>query len=356
MAIGTLRRRMLGAWAALENPVLGREFRSRMRGDRAFRVTGGYALVVALLVVVVYWVSIAAERALSPEAITRISRGVWFGGCAAQAWLIPLIVPAFTCGAITLERERDLLELLLLTRLSAGEICRGKLWSGVGLGSMLVLTSLPPLMLSVVLGGIAPLEILASLTVLLAAVLGAGALGLAVSTLVSRTTVASAITYGIVGLGLIGMPVMHVVLDTAHSFRRHGWSEDFALLGWIGACHAVALPPAVVLTGIACWLRRRRPLPRPTWLLAGGLLWNALALTLYTTGLSEWLHSSDAMILLHPVGALTELMSGQSTYRGPGVPTGPHYPYYWMVCSITYAGAALCCYLVAVKRVRQYRM
>src|SRR5262245_55237818 len=109
----SLRASVHELWSAMENPVLGREFRSRMRGARSYIITGAYTLVVMTFVMAAYWsltsryevgtVSQGAANQIAAQA----GRAIWTWGCLAQAVLLALIVPAFTCGSITLERERD---------------------------------------------------------------------------------------------------------------------------------------------------------------------------------------------------------------------------------------------------------
>src|SRR5258707_339367 len=115
------------ACRALENPVLGRELRARMRGARSHLIVGAYAAVLAVVVLIVYGNPGGAVHQGPSQFAAEVGRAIWNWGCLAQALLLPLIVPALTCGAITQERERDMLDLLLLTRQSALQICLGKL-------------------------------------------------------------------------------------------------------------------------------------------------------------------------------------------------------------------------------------
>src|SRR5688500_11789770 len=207
-------KRLSALLAAAENPVLGREFRSRMRGARSYLITGGYTLVVITFVLIAYGMLSSSADAPANAMASRVGRGIWMWGCIAQCLLVPMLVPAFTCGAITLERERDLLELLLLTRQSSLQICLGKWGSGVGLGLMLVLSSVPVLSLSLLLGGVSPGEIFACLSVLCSAVLAVGAFGLALSSLTQKTVTSTVLTYGAIGFLLIGLPVMTVMMGS----------------------------------------------------------------------------------------------------------------------------------------------
>ena len=228
---------------AAGDPVLGREFRGRMRGARSHLITGAYALLVVLVVLIAYAQTAAAQGTDANQLASKVGRAIWSWGCLLQSILLPLMVPAFTCAAITFERERDMLELLLLTRQSAAKICIGKLASGVGLGLMLLLSSVPVLSLSLLLGGVSPLEIACCLAVLVSTVLAAGAVGLFASCVTPKTVTASTMTYLLVGTGLFAPPVISAMVGSINSFGISDWG----MLLMLAAVLVATFPPAVAL-------------------------------------------------------------------------------------------------------------
>ena len=87
-------------------------------------------------------------------------------------WLI--LAPLLTAGAIAGERERGLLENLLLSPLTTRQIMHGKWLSGLALATLLLIVPLPVAAICFQLGGLAPLEFLgASLFQATTAMLGA---------------------------------------------------------------------------------------------------------------------------------------------------------------------------------------
>jgi len=331
---------------------MGREFRSRMRGGRSYVVTGAYTLVVMLFVLVTYWVltSNPVGGPVGPRA-SDVGRGIWTWGCVAQALLLPLLVPAFTCGAITLERERDLLELLLLTRQSPFQICVGKLGSGVGLGLTLVLASVPVLSLSLLLGGVAPTEIAQCLAVLVSSVLAAGALGLVASCLAPKTVTSTVFVYVVIGFGLVGMPMLLVFLGQANALNASG--SDLGIISVLTASLAATFPPAVGATVALFTLRRKwraEPPTRPWWMGVTGLCWAGLLLFLYIPGVSGILLEGGAMLLLHPVAAVLGVMVPEVSGSNALMPN------LWWICTFAYVAAAVWFFYVAVLRVRRLRV
>ncbi|MCC2670343.1 MAG: hypothetical protein K0Q72_2814, partial [Armatimonadetes bacterium] len=302
----------------------------------------------------------AAASGPSPGAVNQraaeVGRGLWMWGCIGQAILLPLVVPAFTCGAITLERERDMLELLLLTRQTPFQICSGKLMSGAGLGMVLVLASVPVLSLSLFLGGVAPYEIGACVCVLVTAVLAAAALGLAASSVAPRTQSASAACYAIVGFSLIGFPLLMTLLREVYSYSAVNFELGIALM--LAACIVISFVPGIALAAILHAARRRRttePATRAWWLLTGGLCWCGILAFLYLPGMTALLLEGSLLVALHPVMVIGELMSNRGA--GPGTPivlTDPHYR--WVLTSLLSLLLTAWSFQIAVLRVRRLRV
>lgn len=330
-----------------ENPVLGREFRARMRGARSYLITGAYTAVVILFVLVAYWgLTYASDPASLNAAAATVGRGIWLWGCVAQALLVPLMVPAFTCGGITLERERDMLELLLLTRQSPLQICLGKWGSGVGLGLMLVLASVPVLGLSLLLGGVSPAEMLACLAVLTTTVLCVGAFGLAASTLAQKTSTSTAVVYLTIGFLLMGLPLTDLSLRRVSLFTADGTELGIILRLLTGV--GVAFPPALGCATAVYGMWRARtdaPVSRTWWMTVTGLAWAALLLVFYLPGMTQLLLQGGLLVLLHPVVVIWMTLE-----------SGPlAMPNLWLIASVTYSGIGVWCLLVAVLRVKRLR-
>jgi ABC-2 type transport system permease protein len=111
----TAKRRPAGAWkervagALWENPVLVKEFRTRMRGTRAYWILFAYTLLIASILAFVYHLffsSLAGDgygsAARRAGELGRVMYGVVF---VSQAIMVALITPALTAGTITIERE-----------------------------------------------------------------------------------------------------------------------------------------------------------------------------------------------------------------------------------------------------------
>lgn len=110
--------------------------------------------------------------------------------------LVLFVVPAFTAGSISGEREKQTLEILLTTRLKPIQIVIGKLASSISTILLLVFSSLPILSIVFTVGGIGLKDLvqLLFLTAILAIFIGS--MGIFFSTLFKRTIPATVFTYG----------------------------------------------------------------------------------------------------------------------------------------------------------------
>ncbi len=335
------------AWERFENPVLGREFRSRFRGARSYVITGVYTLLVGAIFLIVYGATVGSlEDSLSQNAqAARIGRGVWLAGCITQAILLPLTAPAFTCGAITMERERSMLELLLLTRLSAWQIAVGKFTSGTGQALMLLLASAPVLALSFLLGGVAPEEMGAALLVLATTILFAGSLGLYASTLAHKTRASIVLAYLVMGYQMIVIPICQAMLESGP-----GSSDPVPTVQQLGGALGLTLPGVALL--IALWTAlpsRHREARSSPWLLAiGGLAtWGGLLILVSVVPTWKWVADQHFGVTVHPA-----LVIAISAERSGGIPVAQ---IAWAICSGVQAVLAILLFLISVVRIHRLR-
>jgi hypothetical protein len=130
-----------------------------------------------------------------------------------------------TAGAISLEREKQTLEMLAATPITSVSIVLGKLLSALIYVWLLIAASIPLTAVVFVFGGVAPDDLLHGYLVLIVTALGLGAFGLLCSSLVKRTQAASAITiFGVLALsmGSLFVIVFWQALATADQGRGTG--------------------------------------------------------------------------------------------------------------------------------------
>lgn len=178
-----------------------KELRGRMRGKRAFVlltiylvILGGFAWMIELLL----------EQALSNNfgaqtfATAQIGRGVFIALLLLETLLVMFLAPAFTAGAISLEREKQTIDMLITTPISSLAIVLGKLFSALTYVFLLIFASIPLTALVFVFGGVAPEDVVKGYVMLLVTAIGLGCIGLFCSALFRRTQAATVVTYFLV--------------------------------------------------------------------------------------------------------------------------------------------------------------
>jgi len=175
-----------------------KELRGRMRGRRAFAIItiylvllGGFALMAERLVEANASNGFGGTSAF---ASAQIGQGIFAALLMLMTLQVVFLASSSTAGSISLEREKQTLELLLATPISSPAIVVGKLLSALVYVFLLIAASIPLMAVVFVYGGVGPEDVLRGYIVLVAAALGLGSFGLLCSSLVKRTTAATAIT------------------------------------------------------------------------------------------------------------------------------------------------------------------
>lgn len=182
-----------------------KELRGRMRGRRAFVILtlylfllGGFAWMVELLMETSYQNSFGQSAAF---ASASIGQAIFAAMIMLETLQVVFLAPASTAGAISLEREKQTLGLLVTTPISSPAIVLGKLLSALTYVFLLILASIPLTAIVFVFGGVGPEDVVRSYAVLLVTALGLGAFGLCCSSLVKRTQATTAISiFGVLAI------------------------------------------------------------------------------------------------------------------------------------------------------------
>src|SRR5690349_8525276 len=179
-----------------------KELRGRVRGRRAFVVLTFYLLFLGLFA----WAwELVAERAYVQNASLQggsaafasalVGQEVFGALVLVETLLVVFLAPAFTSGAISLEREKQTLEMLAATPISSLAIVVGKLISALAYVFLLIAASVPLTAIVFVFGGVGPDDVLRAYAVLVITALGLGSLGLFISAVMQRTQGATVVTF-----------------------------------------------------------------------------------------------------------------------------------------------------------------
>ena len=203
-----------------------KELRGRMRGRRAFVILtiyllllGGFALMVERILEAQFANPFAGASA---SAGPSIGQGIFAALLMLMTLQVVFLAPSSTAGAISLEREKQTLELLVTTPISSLAIVVGKLLSALTYVFLLIAASIPLMAVVFVFGGVGPEDVVRGYIVLLVTALGLGSFGLLCSSLVKRTTASTAITiFGVLAI-TIGTVFLLVFWQAMGSFDNNG--------------------------------------------------------------------------------------------------------------------------------------
>jgi ABC-2 type transport system permease protein len=178
-----------------------KELRGRMRGRRAFLLLTFYLVVLAVFA---WMLQLIEEQQVGTAfngafyASAQIGKEVFIGLIMFQTLLVLFLAPAYTSGAISLEREKQTLDMLATTPISSLAIVLGKLASALTFVFLLILASIPLTALVFTFGGVSPDDLIRGYLILFVTGFGLGTVGLFASSLVRRTQAATVLTYFLV--------------------------------------------------------------------------------------------------------------------------------------------------------------
>jgi ABC-2 type transport system permease protein len=199
--------------AAFWNPIVAKEYRSRMRTWRSPLAMMVYVVLIAGLG---YAMFSSMARSNSGFAGSGPNYGLTLFKYLVvfQMVLITLITPALTAGAISSERERQTIDLLFVTRIRPFAIIWGKLLASMSFVVLLLLLSVPIFSLVFLFGGIELDQVLYSFLVTIVAALALGLIGIAFSTWLRRTLAATVASYMAAFLLVFGTVAFGMVFPT----------------------------------------------------------------------------------------------------------------------------------------------
>ena len=190
------------------NPVVLKELRSRMRGGRAFIILTIYLLVISAGISIVFLSFIASRNSIGgPDLGQALGKSIFGMVVGLELFIIALVAPALTAGAISSEREQQTYDLLRATLLPARSLVAGKLASPLSYLFLLLFAGIPLQSLAYLFGGVAMEEIVIANLILVVTAVAFCSVGLFFSSFSRRTLVSTVLAYAFVALLLFGLPL-----------------------------------------------------------------------------------------------------------------------------------------------------
>jgi ABC-2 type transport system permease protein len=200
---------------ALWNPIVSKEYRSRMRTWRSPLAMTVYILLLGGVGWAIFSSTAATARnSFNGAQAANYGQVLFLWLILFQMVLLAFITPALTAGAVSSERERQTIDLLFVTRLPAFSILWGKLLASMSFVILLLLLSVPIFSLVFLFGGIELDQVLIAFLVTAVAALTLGIIGLACSTAFKRTLPATVAAYGAAFILLAGSLLFGLLFPT----------------------------------------------------------------------------------------------------------------------------------------------
>ncbi|WP_397537348.1 ABC transporter permease [Rummeliibacillus pycnus] len=180
--------------SAFNNPVLIKELKLRFRSFKSFAGILFYLLVLSVFVFGFIFMStnFTGSGFINPQQSV-----ILFGLLTyVQMALILFITPGLTAGAISTEREKQTLNILLTSSQSSFQIIFGKMSSSIVFLLLLLIAGLPLYSLVFLFGGISPGQLLIIFAFLIVTMLAIASIGVMFSTLIRKTIISMITTYG----------------------------------------------------------------------------------------------------------------------------------------------------------------
>ncbi len=253
----------------LENPVIHKELRGRMRGRQAFLLLTLYLMMISIVIGTVYSGLTSSMPYSGGDIEARQTAGkVIFGTVVLlELFLISFIGPALTAGAITSERERQTFDLLRTTTLPARSLVVGKLVSSLAYLLLLVFAALPIESIAFLLGGVGLEEIIISTLMMIVTAVFFCSLGMLFSSLLRRTLAATVASYASIILSFIVLALAFFLMaafsPSLSSLSTNTLQRLVTIVIWIVVCTnpmlAAGVSEAILISDQSVFMTKTSP-------------------------------------------------------------------------------------------------
>lgn len=179
------------------NPVLISELKVRARSVKMALTVMAYIGIMLAIAFLFFKTAIEPQMMYNRPFNTNqyIGLQLYIMLAVVQFILILIIIPAQTSGAISSEREKQTLDLLLCTRISPAAIVLGKMMASMSTILLLIISSIPLFSLAFLFGGVAPSDLVVLFLFYLITAFAVGSIGIFCSALFKRTVTATVTAY-----------------------------------------------------------------------------------------------------------------------------------------------------------------
>lgn len=220
------------------NPIINKDLKTKMRGWKAPTLVSVYLGFLLLVVFLFFYFNNSQQIYMYGYSnfSPRVAINAFNTLALFQLILLLFITPALTGGAISGERERQTLDLLLCTSFSPFKIVIGKIFVSIAHILLLITASLPIISIVFLYGGVGLGDILLLFLFFIATAFMLGSLGVFYSTVFKKTIVAIIVTYLTIFIFTVGTVIalllwrewVNTWYSTSMSFRYEPTYSEMA--------------------------------------------------------------------------------------------------------------------------------
>jgi ABC-type transport system involved in multi-copper enzyme maturation permease subunit len=223
------------------NAILVKELRSYLRGARPFTLISVYLTILGGLVLLIY------STETSSGFVNRAEIGLTLYGVVMGLALLQLtfLSPAMNASSLGSERDRQTIDLLMITPVSAIQLIIGKLIAPCLFLLILSIATLPMAAFAFLIGGIEIRDLVVGFLLLLLTTVSYGTIGIWAAARSRTSRSGTLIAQGIVLLLAIGLPVIALVLAALLASEMQQGSE---CAEWVLTSPLVRYPALAILS------------------------------------------------------------------------------------------------------------
>jgi ABC-type transport system involved in multi-copper enzyme maturation permease subunit len=210
------------------NPILERELKTRMRTWKTPILLTVYLFLIGMILTLILLSSNVTYGYRAQGFDPSIISTVYDVLVIFQMILLMLIIPVFTATAISGERERQTLDLMLCTDISPWKILFGKISAALTFILLIIFASIPFISIIMLFGGVSIFDILKVVLYYMVAAFMLSTVGIFATTHFKRNITAIMMSYIILGLiyfiPIVLMIILSIVTQVAN---MHGLKDFF---------------------------------------------------------------------------------------------------------------------------------
>lgn len=200
----------------LHNPVLFNEWKMRMRSRRSPWILFLYLLILGGITLLYIFLETDGGSYYNPNR----TRELFMILSILQLGMIFFVVPGLTAGVISGERERQTLNILLTTNVSATRLIVGKWLASLSFMTFLVISTIPLYAIVFLYGGVSPQQVVKVFGFYVITMFGIGSVGVLLSTLIKRTGIATVLSYAIFFCYSIGTMILAEIIRELIEYQQ----------------------------------------------------------------------------------------------------------------------------------------